>query len=259
MAETTVENPDASMRYGAKTVNVADIFEPEETTDSLVLLFHGGFWTETDRIRTWAAGHALAEAGHLTATVGYTAGPGAWQSALDDVVTAIDEIQLSGREWTIHNEAPRKITLVGHSAGGQLALWAANRAGLPEGNRWRTDDLQATGVVAVAPIADLAKAADLGIGDGAVARFLGGTPTEVPEAYRIADPAAGQPSIPVHLLHGAGDDQVPLAVSESYLEKAADSGQCRLDILDGVGHADWAEPGTLAWTKLIAAVEEMAR
>lgn len=251
-----MENPDASMRYGPSPSNIADIFEPAAPTDSLVLLLPGGFWRGSDRVRTWAAGHALAAAGHLTATVGYSIGPGSWRSALDDVVAAIDQVQLSGREWMRDNSAPRTITVVGHSAGGQLALWAASRTSLPPGSPWRTDDVQATGVVALAPVADLARAAELGIGDGAVDRFLGGSPSAEPDAYAAADPAALRPSIPVRLLHGTADDVVPVALSESYVRHVGDEQRCSLDVVDGVGHMEWAGPSTPAWTRLIEVVDQ---
>lgn len=256
MADPTVENPDATMRYGGKAVNVADIFEPAAPTDSLVLLLPGGFWREADRVRTWSAGHALASAGHLTAAIAYSTGPGSWQSAFDDVVAAIDQVQLSGREWTRDNAAPRTITLVGHSAGGQLALWAASRTALPDGSRWRTDDVQVTGVVALAPVADLARAAELGLGDDAVVQFLGGSPTEVPDAYAIADPAALRPSIPARILHGDADDSVPVALSEGYV-RGVDSGSCGLEVVAGAGHMDWADPTTQAWTALTATLDDL--
>lgn len=254
-----VENPDASMRYGSVNTQVADIFEPPEATDSLVLLLHGGFWDESNRMRAWSAGHALAEAGHLTAAVEYRRGPGRWQEALDDVVQAIDQIQLSGREWTVHNEMPRYITVVGHSAGGQLALWAASRAGLPDGSRWRTADIQVTGAVAMAPLADLRRAAELGIGDQAVAGFLGGTPEQVPDTYAMADPSLLTPSVPVRVLHGPNDDVVPMELSERYVAHLRDAGvtEAELTAVDGADHRSWGEPSSAAWQVLIATIDDL--
>ena len=247
--------PDATMRYGSVGTQVADVFEPESAVDSLVLLLHGGFWRESDRMRTWAAGRAIADAGHLCTTVLYRKGPGGWPAAFDDVVTAIDQIQLSGREWTVHNEAPRRLTLVGHSAGGQLALWAASRASLPAASRWHTTRLQVTGVVALAPAADLGAMAAQGIGDGAVEEFLGGGPTEVPDAYAVADPARLVPGVPVELLHGADDDVIPPALSEEYAARAAAAGaDCRLDLVPGVGHTSWGDPSSPAFARLLAAL-----
>lgn len=258
-ADIDVENPDASMRYGSVGSQVADVFEPPEATDSLVLLLHGGFWDDSDRMRAWSAGHALAAAGHLTAAVEYRRGKGRWQDALDDVVQAIDQIQLSGREWTVRNEVPRCITVVGHSAGGQLALWAASRASLPATSRWHTEDIQVTGAVALAPLADLRRAAELGLGDQAVAGFLGGLPAEVPDNYALTDPSLLMPSVPVQLLHGPGDDVVPVELSERYAAHLRDTGVTGWDFtkVDGAGHRSWGDPSSSAWPKLTAAIERV--
>ncbi|TQL67395.1 alpha/beta hydrolase family protein [Nocardioides albertanoniae] len=242
---TTTEStyPDATMRYGATARQVADVFEPEEATDSLVLLLHGGLWRDSDRMRTWAAGRALGEAGHLTATVEYRHGQGQWRQACEDVETAIESIQLSGREWTVHNDAPRRITLVGHSSGGQLALWAASRPGT-----------LVTGVVALAPAAALAAMSDEGLGDGAVEEFLGGSPAEVPDAYAAADPVGLAPQVAVRILHGAADTVIPYGISERYV--AAHPG-VRLEAVDGADHAAWGDPASAAWPRLLTAVGEV--
>lgn len=256
---TNVENPDASMRYGSVSTQVADVFEPREPTDSLVLLLHGGFWDQSDRMRAWPAGHALAEAGHLTATVAYRRGDGGWRNTLDDVVQAIDQIQLSGREWTIHNDVPRAITVVGHSAGGQLALWAAGRGALPRDSRWHTDDLQITGAVALAPIADLRRAAELDLGEGAVARFLGGAPADLPGDYALADPSQLIPSVPVRILHGPDDQVVPIEISQRYAEHLRESGVAgwEFSTIDGAEHSSWGDPSTAAWAALTAALDDV--
>ncbi|NMO00359.1 alpha/beta hydrolase [Gordonia sp. TBRC 11910] len=259
MTSTDVEYPDASMRYGSRRTQLADVFEPAQTTDSLVLLLHGGFWDESNRMRTWAVGHALAAAGHLTASVAYAHGAGSWEAAFDDVATAIDQIQLSGREWTTRNEAPRKITLVGHSAGGHLALWAASRLSLPSGSRWRPADLQTTGVVALAPVADLAQAARLGVGDGAVAAFLGGAPTDVANAYALADPAALMPSVPVKILHGSADPLVPVDLSRRYAASMKARGVTAVDLTVIDGDPQWGDPTSEAWPSVVAAIDAVTR
>lgn len=251
--------PDATMRYGTTGRQVADVFEPPGPTDSLVLVFPGGAWRPIDRARSWAAGRALAEAGNLVASVEYRRGPGQWAAALDDVVTAIEQIQLSGREWTSHNEAPRRITVLGHSSGGHLALWAASRASLPTGSRWHTIDPLITGAVVMAPAADLTAMAEGGIGDGAVAEFLGGSPDEVPATYAVADPARLEPSVPLRLLHGDDDQVIPLAVTTSYVEGLAATADHTLSVVEGAAHDGWGDPNGPLWEKVLAAVTELSR
>src|SRR5699024_7195693 len=106
--------------------------------------------------------------------------------------------------------ANRPPTLVGHSAGGHLALWWALGA-TPERAPGR--------VVALAPVADLARAHAENLGDGAVRDLLGGGPSEFPERYAVADPApelssyAGTADLVV--LHGDADDRVPVEHSRA--------------------------------------------
>lgn len=255
---TDAPYPDATIRYGSTERQVADVFEPPEPTDSLVLVLPGGMWRPTDRTRSWAAARALAEAGHLTAAVEYRRGPGQWRAALDDVVTAVEQIQLSGREWTLHNEAPRTITLVGHSSGGHLALWAASRASLPADSPWHPAVELVTGVVAMAPAADLTAMATAGAGDGAVTTFLGGTPDEVPEAYDAADPSRLQPGVPLRLLQGADDDVIPAALTQAYADRLSAQGvDHALRVVDDLGHEGWGDPDAAVWPGVVAAVGEL--
>jgi acetyl esterase/lipase len=257
---TDAPYPDATMRYGTTVGQVADVFEPPEPTDSLVLVFPGGMWRPTGRDRSWAAGRALAEAGHLTAAVEFRRGPGQWATALDNVVTAIDQIQLSGREWTVHNEAPRRITLVGHSSGGHLALWAASRQSLPSGSPWYTADGLVTGAVVMAPAADLTAMAAGSVSDGAVTEFLGGSPDEVPEVYNAADPARLRPGVPLRLLHGSDDDVIPVAMSQAYADGLTARGaDHRLSVVEGMGHDGWGDPDAPVWSQVLAAVADLSR
>jgi acetyl esterase/lipase len=250
--------PDATMRYGTSDRQVADVFEPAEPTDSLVLVLPGGLWRPTDRTRSWAAGRALADAGHLTAAVEYRRGPGQWAAALDDVAAAIEQIQLSGREWTVHNQAPRRITVVGHSSGGQLALWAASRGSLAHTSRWHASEPLVTGVVVMAPAADLTAMARRGYGAGAVTEFLGGGPDQVPDAYAAADPARLRPTVPLRLLHGSADDVIPAALTQAYVEGLAPPApEHTLELVDGAGHEGWGDPHGPVWERVRAAVAEL--
>lgn len=242
--QTTVEDyPDATMRYGATARQVADVFEPTGAVDSIVLLLHGGLWRGSDRPRTWRAGRALAEAGHLVATVEYRSGPGQWATALDDVATALEQMDLSGREWTEHHAAPRRVTLVGHSSGGQLALAVAARTGVP-----------LTGVVALAPAASLARMSEEGWADGAVEELLGGKPANAPEAYAAADPVVLAPRVPVRVLHGDADTVIPASVSQEYADRHE---AAVLEIVPGATHDCWGDPAAPEWQRVVAAVSDL--
>jgi pimeloyl-ACP methyl ester carboxylesterase len=135
------------------------------------------------------------------------------------------------------------VVVVGHSAGGQLALWSAVAAA-PAG---------LAGVVALAPVADLAEAHRLGLDDGAVDALLGGGPGDVPERYRVADPSVqADPSCRVGVLHCPDDERVPYALSQAYVRRHPSA---RLGDVGG-GHFGVVDPTSAAWPAVRAAVHD---
>ena len=86
---------------------------------------------------------------------------------------------------------PDRVVVVGHSAGGHLALWLASGDRAP----WLT------GVVALAPAADLAEVDRLGLSDDAARDLLGGTPEEAPGRLGRRRPGAPAPHRPGRRRH----------------------------------------------------------
>jgi len=111
-----------------------------------------------------------------------------------------------------------RVCLLGHSAGGQLALWAAARDKLPPhapGFPERGPSQRLRGVIAQAGVCDLAAAYRLWHG-GAAGALMGGGPEQVGERYHVGDPLRLlPPSIPVLLVHGTADETVSVKLSRS--------------------------------------------
>ncbi len=141
---------------------------------------------------------------------------------------------------------PTRVLVIGHSAGGQLALCIA---GMP-----------AVGaVLSLAGVCDLATAAREGIGEDATVAFMAGTPAERPEAYALADPSALLPT-GAHLLlaHGDVDDRVPVEQSRGYARAAQAAGdRCELIELAGVDHFAVIDPRTEAWATIAERLEAL--
>ncbi|HTL22824.1 MAG TPA: alpha/beta hydrolase [Mycobacteriales bacterium] len=208
----------------------------------LVVLVHGGYWRPVyDLALEHPVAHALAAQGFLVWNVEYSPAGTPWPATLLDVAAAYDHAVRDPRVDTA------RVAVVGHSAGGQLALWlGSRRPGTPGGAPAVPPAL----VVAQAPVACLAQAHAQHLGDGAVDLFVGGSPTEHPERYAEADPLALLPSpTPAVLLHAAGDDTVPLVQSQEY---AAASG-ARLVVVPG-GHFEHLDPGSAAFEALLEAL-----
>jgi pimeloyl-ACP methyl ester carboxylesterase len=131
----------------------------------------------------------------------------------------------------------RKATvLVGHSAGGQLALWAAKRAQLP--------------VVALAPVSDVGDAVERRGPESAPARFM------APEHFAEGSPFELLPlGVPTILIHGTDDDVVPFSMSERYVEAAG--GEAELVALEGTGHFELIDPLASEFAHTVAAVQRL--
>jgi dipeptidyl aminopeptidase/acylaminoacyl peptidase len=138
------------------------------------------------------------------------------------------------------------VVLIGHSAGGQLALCVA---GVP----------RVTAIVSLAGVCDLEAGARERIGEGAVLEFLGGTPDEVPVQYAIADPMALLPAdAEVLLVHGDADDRVPVQQGRDYLSAARSAGgRCELLELAGIDHFALIDPRSSAWSAAAARLERL--
>lgn len=226
---------DRRLAYGKEEPQFIDFRYPAgaATHPPLAVMIHGGFWRA--RYDLLHAGHlcaALTQAGFVTANIEYRRvgdSGGGWPGSFEDVQSAIR----FAREQT----GARRVIVLGHSAGGHLALRIA-----PEDNRLN-------GIVALAPVADLQRAADLHLSNDAVAAFLGGSIDKLPDACPLNHPAA----VPRVLFHGAGDDIVPIELSRGYAKaRAKDRGGVKLFELPGAGHFDLIDPQSAAWLTIEA-------
>jgi acetyl esterase/lipase len=219
----------------------------------VVVLLHGGFWRRRYRLDLM---HALAadlqRRGVAVWNLEYrrVGSPGGgWPGTFEDVAAGFDVLRgLAGR-YRLDLE---RVTAVGHSAGGHLALWLAARGRLRHGPGARAALLPAL-AVALAGVCDLYEAARRHLSNDAVVELLGGGPDERPEAYRLASPAALLPlGVPQMLVHGTADATVPFEISQRYAAAARAAGDaCELVALDGVDHLAPIDPATAAWRTVL--------
>lgn len=243
--------PDAVVRYAAHPDGLLDVHLPPApaTRDKgLVVLIHGGFWKAAyDRTHTRPMAVALAREGFVVVTPEYrrVGGTGAlaggWPATADDVEAALTAAPAALAGLGLPT-APARTVVVGHSAGGHLALWLATRG----------HDIGR--VVALAPVGDLRAAARDRLGDRAVQAFLGGEPSQVPGRYDEADPATllhRHPGCEVVVVHGDLDEDVPVAHSRGLV---AAHRFVELRELPGTGHMDLVDPSTPAWPAVLDAI-----
>lgn len=216
----------AVLAYGPHPDQFLELTLPERPDPApVVVVLHGGFWRAAYGIelaRPLAAD--LAAAGYAAVAVEYrrVGTGGGWPATLEDVAAAFDA--LPGLPDSARLDLG-DVTVVGHSAGGHLAAWAAGRERLPAGAPGAAPRVRVTAAVLQAGVVDLRRAAEQRLGSGAVQEFLGGELGEVPARYAVADSVGLLPTgADVLCVHGTDDDVVPLEQSQRYAAAATDAG-----------------------------------
>ncbi|MFQ3317652.1 MAG: dipeptidyl aminopeptidase/acylaminoacyl peptidase [Candidatus Poseidoniaceae archaeon] len=201
------------MQWGAEEWQFADLHMPDDPSPyqndagiPCVMLIHGGFWKQswTSELMKPVA-QDLADAGVAAWNIefkGWSDGDeGVWMDTLSDVLRAWGQLAL------LPGIDTQRSMVMGHSAGGHLALLLAANA---ESKPWL--------VIAQAPITDLIGADHAKISDegDAVRRWIGCSPEENPMLWTQLNPIDHPPVVPVLLIHGERDTDVPKEQSETY-------------------------------------------
>lgn len=250
---------DHVLRYGRHPEQIADLrLARRLAARAVVLLVHGGFWRqEYDRHHTDPLAADLTGQGFTVVSVEYRrlGGSGGWPATFDDIAAAVDTLPDLVAATT---RDAQPVVLLGHSAGGHLVLWAGGRHNLPSTSRWHLPETPALqGIVALAPVADLAMADSSSLDDDAVAELLDGHLSERPERYAQCDPSAPlPPAARTVIVHGSEDRHVPIALSHRYVESVLAAGaDVTLDVITGGEHFAVIEPGSPVWPRVLAAVD----
>lgn len=251
---------DHRVAYGSDAQQFGELRLPAgKGPHPLAVIIHGGCWySEYDLKHVGGFAAALTKAGVATWTLEYrrTGNPGGgWPGTFDDVGRGTDYLRTLARS---HPLDLKRVVAVGHSAGGQLALWLAARRRLPKSSPlYAPKPLPIRGVVSLAGITDM-KAFRPRCGD-AVTKLLGGPPEEFPERYRQTSPVELLPlGVRQWLIHGGHDQIVPVGQRREYAEAARRRGDSvKLSVLDGAGHFDLIAPQSSAWLTVEQAVRAL--
>ena len=239
--------PFEIVRYGPDPQQVADLRVPEAPgPHRMVVLIHGGFW-KNQWTRDLMDGLAvdLRSQGLATLNVEYRrlGSAGGWPNTALDVATAIDQIA----EVQHADIDVSRVSVVGHSAGGLLALWAAGRHQLTDGPG-ADPRVSPALAVGLAPVSDMAFAQAHDLGDGAADAFLASA-HEHTNLYRSSSPIDMLPlSTPQLIVHGSEDDAVPVSMSDGYVEAARILGdEVEFYRLESTDHMELIDPHSDAW------------
>ncbi|MGV9361238.1 alpha/beta hydrolase [Amycolatopsis sp. NPDC003731] len=278
-----------TVAYGPEPSQVGELYLPEgEGPFPVVALVHGGYWSAMwDRRQITGVADDLVGRGYAVWNVEYRRigePGGGWPGTFLDVAAAIDA--LDGMDPALDTG---RVVLLGHSAGGHLATWAAHRGALPPEAPGAHPKITPAGVVELAGALDLGAAdadgfgkvlADPGaeppkdapeparpeawagvaeaVGDGILPLLVGGHLAAVPEHYAWTSPLelAGA-GVPVLAVHGTADEAVPAGWSRRYVEKVvAEGGNARYVEVEGGTHFDVVQPGHPVWREVTGWIHE---
>ena len=238
---------DSRLAYGKDPNQFVDLRLParSKTPAPLVINVHGGYWRA--RYNLEHAGHlcaALTAKGLATANLEYRRvgnEGGGWPGTFEDIRSAYHFLQQQAQARGFDE---KKFLVMGHSAGGQLALCLA------------AHEPSVTSVISLAGVVDLERAYQLHLSNDAVVEFLHGTPADVADHYREADPMRlSIPHARQWLIHGQEDDVVPPAFSRDYVsskQKASGSAKEDAQLLEiaQADHFDVIDPKSAAWKRV---------
>jgi acetyl esterase/lipase len=206
----------------------------------VAVLLHGGFWRSV-----WAADLMDALAVDLAAR-GFAAwnleyrrpDRYGWTATASDVAAGLGALSDMDARLDLN-----RVAVLGHSAGGQLALRVA------------ADHGRIALVVPLAGVLDLAGGDGRGIGTGAVTAALGGPRYEVPEVYAASDPMARVPiGVPQLVVQGADDDLDLIDFNRRYVAAARAAGDDVTYIEEPGDHFAVIDPAAPLWHTIAGAL-----
>ena len=239
---------DHRIAYGSDPQQFGELRLPKgKGPFPVVVVIHGGCWQaqyDLGHIGNLSAG--LTSAGAATWTLEYRrlGNPGGgWPGTLLDVARGAGHLKTLASDYPLDLT---RVVAIGHSAGGHLALWLAKR--------W---DLRLAGVVSLAGVADLRRAAAEHVCGDAASQLVGG----VADRYELASPIESLPlGVPTRLIHGVDDRIVPPAFSKDYEAAARKSGDdVRATMVEKAGHFELIAPGSSAWKTVETTVFDLLR
>ena len=232
--------PDAIISYGPDQFQFGQLWLPNtSSTRASLVLIHGGCWlNEFDIGYSNALSSALAGAGYAVWSLEYRRTGdkgGAWPGTFEDIITGINSLN------NIDEINTEDLAILGHSAGGHLALLAGAQSELLIAE----PDL----IVGLAAISDVVNyAAGSNTCQAATPLFMGGDVSDRAQEYFNANPSNHGLHQNTVLLQGDIDEIVPL--SQATLPGA------RTIISIGASHFDWAHPDTVAYRRLLELLDE---
>ena len=254
---------DHRLAYGGDPNQLGELRVPQGAgPHPVVVLVHGGCWkAEYASLRDLGP---MADALKTNAIASWNieyrrlGQPGSgWPGTYLDVGRGIDHLRQIGTQYRLDLT---RVVVLGHSAGGHLAMWAATRQRVPAKSALHVaKPLSLRGVINLAGTIDMRENItnmQTLCKDTVVTGLMGGTPASAPDRYNEVSANALVPfGVPQILVWGEHEDFVPLSLAKRHVEAATKAGdRARLIVIPGIGHFESASPRSSAWPTVLEAI-----
>jgi acetyl esterase/lipase len=258
--------PDRRIAYGNSRQQYGELRVPAGPgPHPMAIIIHGGCFKAAYATADYAApiGDALKDQGIASWNIEYRrlGDPGGgWPGTYRDVGRAVDYLRTLAKPYNLDLA---RVVVVGHSAGGHLAMWAAGRSRVPKQSALYTaNPLPIRGAVDLAGPLDLSAHIAEYEGlcrDSVITSLMGGTPATRPERYAQASPIKLLPyGLPQVLVLGTYEDFVPMPLMRAYADAARRAGDSvRVVHVRGAGHFEIASPRSYAWPPVLRAIRAL--
>lgn len=244
------------LSYGTDPRQYGELWLPEVVgPHPVIVLIHGGGWrSESDSTYMDPIAADLPRRGLAVWNLSYrrVGDPGGgWPATFADVAQGVDFLQSLASQYGLD---PSKVIAMGHSSGGQLALWLGARPKFTAGSFAAANPLRVRGIISLAGIGDLALHWGYRAGSphNSVAALLGGTPGEVPERYAATSPAQLLPlGVPQVIARGDADELGRMQADAYYARAKAAGDPVSLLELPGVDHMQIVDPDGAGWQTIM--------
>lgn len=247
---------DHVIEYGDDPLQFGELRLPSGAGPFPVVVFiHGGCWmSEYDIAHSRKLADAFPREGIATWSLEYRriGDPGgAWPGTFDDIDTGFAFLSELAEQYSLD---PERVIVAGHSAGGHLALWIAQRI----------EEQRAPGVIGPRGVLGLAPAPDLeylyehGTCDNAVGKLMGGSPEEYPERYAAGSVANRIPQSTPQIAVVGKYDETWRPVGVRYATAASEQG-APIEVIDAPesGHFEMIDPDSTTWPLVLDAARRL--
>lgn len=243
--------PNHHLIYGKHAEQFGELYLPKKAElHPVIILIHGGCWqAQYDLSTLGQLSKALTKIGYAVWNIEFRrlGNGGGFPITFEDVAMGADFLNTIAETYALDLS---KLTAMGHSAGGHLALWLAGRHHLPHSSKLFSESaIKIQRVISLAGIPDLVAGVEQDICRGACQDLAGGLPHEVPEQYQLASPHHLLPlSIPHWHLVGALDSHVPASYLKPFIQKAKlQDNKVYFKVIPDIGHFEMVMPDTASW------------